>query len=348
VHIEVAAAAVNCEQVTFNGDPTLQLRYAEVNLDRVSFDGPLTIAAASVPFTEPGGDELDETQLARPGMGIEPRLMSLRGVDASRLVLVNVDLAECRLAHAHQLDRLRLEGRCRFADPPARTGWRRRLLLSRTRRRTIVEEHIWRAARRRPGWTLPKMLDGEQPLEPERIAATYRQLRKAQEDAKNEPGAADFYYGEMQMRRQADTTPRGERAILRVYWALSGYGLRASRALVALAGVIVLATLLLIGYGLPNGRHPQFTGTIAGSTAGPGTLTATLAEPDARLTVPLADRWTQARADQAFRVALGAVVFRDAGQRLTTIGVYTTLAARFLGPVLLALAALAFRGRVKR
>jgi hypothetical protein len=32
-----------------------------------------------------------------------------------------------------------------------------------------------------------------------RLVALYRQLRKAQEDAKNQPGAADFYYGEKEM-----------------------------------------------------------------------------------------------------------------------------------------------------
>ena len=38
-------------------------------------------------------------------------------------------------------------------------------------------------------------------VEPARLAAVYRELRKGREDAKDEPGAADFYYGEMEMRR---------------------------------------------------------------------------------------------------------------------------------------------------
>jgi hypothetical protein len=215
------------------------------------------------------------------------------------------------------------------------------------RRRTLIEEHIWRAIRDRPGWSA-EMIVGELPLEAERIAAAYRQLRKSQEDAKNEPGAADFYYGEMEMRRHAATTPAGERAILHLYWAFSGYGLRASRALGALACVIALATLLLIGYGLPDAGNQQLTGRVTGTTTSGGTLTATIDEPGAHLTAPFARRWTGARADQAVRIALGAVVFREAGQRLTTSGGYTTLAARFLGPVFLALAAIALRGRVKR
>jgi hypothetical protein len=76
------------------------------------------------------------------------------------------------------------------------------------------------------------------------------------EDAKDEPGAADFYYGEMEMRRLAargrdheDTDGGGakgrrpswtERRLLDAYWAVSGYGLRAWRALTAL-------TILLVG-----------------------------------------------------------------------------------------------------
>jgi hypothetical protein len=38
-------------------------------------------------------------------------------------------------------------------------------------------------------------------LDPGQIAGLYRALRKGREDAKNEPGAADFYYGEMEMCR---------------------------------------------------------------------------------------------------------------------------------------------------
>jgi hypothetical protein len=186
-------------------------------------------------------------------------------------------------------------------------------------------------------------------LEAERLAAEYRQLRKAQEDAKNEPGAADFYYGEMEMRRHADSTPTGEKLILRLYWAASGYGLRASRALAALAVVIGLTVVLLISYGLPTRAPDQHvTGVTVNLTTGRGTFTATLNRPNVERPTPLTRRWTRARADQAVRVALGAVVFRDADQQLTTAGLYTTLVARFIGPILLALAALALRGRVKR
>lgn len=51
---------------------------------------------------------------------------------------------------------------------------------------------------------------------------------------------------------------------------------------------------------------------------------------------------------QAARIAVGAVVFRDDRTELTEAGEWTVLIARFLGPVLLALAVLAVRARVKR
>ena len=54
------------------------------------------------------------------------------------------------------------------------------------------------------------------------IAELYRAFRKGGEDAKDEPDAADFYYGEMEMRRHAGgrgEVYRGqvERAILTLY-----------------------------------------------------------------------------------------------------------------------------------
>jgi hypothetical protein len=82
------------------------------------------------------------------------------------------------------------------------------------------------------------------------IAGLYRGLRKSREDAKDEPGAADFYYGEMEMRRHdrgaggGRSRGRVSRTLLFVYWLVSGYGLRAWRSLATLAAVI--ASLALV------------------------------------------------------------------------------------------------------
>lgn len=157
------------------------------------------------------------------------------------------------------------------------------------------------------------MLVEENYLEPETVAGLYRSLRKAFEDSKNEAGAGDFYYGEMEMRRRAGTTPLAERVILYAYWLLSGYGQRAWRAISAIGVLGAVVFTLLMTVGLP------------GEAA-----------------------WSWTRVDQSARIAMGAVVFREAGQQLTSAGNWTVMIARFVGPFLLILAALAVRARVKR
>ncbi|MET8102808.1 hypothetical protein ABZV29_41335 [Streptomyces sp. NPDC005236] len=131
----------------------------------------------------------------------------MRGVDAAHLVMT--DLTRCRFTGAFHLDRLRFEGNCTFADPPE--GWRW------TQRRVLAEEHHWRAAVAPCNPDPPR---GWQPgpdpaltLGPVELASVYRALRKATEDAKNEPDAADFYYGELEMRRHDPARPWGERSL---------------------------------------------------------------------------------------------------------------------------------------
>jgi hypothetical protein len=77
------------------------------------------------------------------------------------------------------------------------------------------------------------------------VSNLYRALRKAREDAKDEPGAADFYYGEMELRRHATTRWSAEWTVLTLYWLVSGYALRAWRALATLTAVLVVAAWLL-------------------------------------------------------------------------------------------------------
>ncbi len=96
---------------------------------------------------------------------------------------------------------------------------------------------------------------------PDRLAVMYRQVRAVLEDARNEPGAADLYYGEMEMRRAAARRDAGwgERWLLGGYWLVSGYGLRASRSLAGLAGLILVAAVVLRYKGFP-GVAPQASG----------------------------------------------------------------------------------------
>ncbi len=174
------------------------------------------------------------------------------------------------------------------------------------------------------------------------LAITYRQLRKAREDAKDEPGAADFYYGEMEMRRHSKGWGLGERWLLQLYWLLSGYGLRASRALGWLALAMMTTILLMMGFGLPQYSPKQ---EIVRERVD-GEWKTFIDKDDPKN--PTEDRFTTKRFDKALSVTLNSVVFRSSGQDLTTAGAYIEMASRFSEPVLLGLAALAIRGRVKR
>lgn len=70
--------------------------------------------------------------------------------------------------------------------------------------------------------------------------------------------------------------------------------------------------------------------------------------PDPVLHSAIADRFSWKRAEKAVRVVVNSAVFRSSGQNLTTWGIYIEMASRLLGALLLALAVLAIRGRVKR
>lgn len=261
-------ANITCDSTRFENEVDGRLGDVDVVARRTTF-GAASSIAGSIP-------------------GKPPRLLSLEATDVSNLELVDVDLRQCLFVGAHRLDQLRIAGRCEFNAPPA--SWRG------TGRQTIADEHVWR------GW--PTESDVFRPVGPEQVASLYRSLRKALEDSKNEAGAGDFYYGEMDARRHSRETRRTERGILWCYWLLSGYGQRAGRALIALLVLIATVAVLLTVWGQP--------------------------------------------AENAARIAVGAVVFRDDRTELTTAGEWTVLVARFLGPVLLALAVLAVRARVKR
>ncbi|MGW3464489.1 hypothetical protein ACWDE9_35090, partial [Streptomyces olivaceoviridis] len=137
-------------------------------------------------------------------------------------------------------------------------------------------------------------------------------LRKAFEDGRNEPGAADFYYGECEMRRHDTTgTTKSERRLPWGCWLLSDY--------------------------------PAATGTLNGSRISLKTST-----PDPALHGGWPKRMTWARVEKATCVAINSVVFRSSGQNLTTADTYIEMASRRLKPTLLALGALVIRGRTKQ
>ncbi|GAA2652912.1 hypothetical protein [Streptomyces vastus] len=311
-----------------------------MDLSDAVIEYPLSVAARPSAFTS------DRRQVDEIGLvGADPsvRVASLSGVDAAHLVLTDVDLSDCRFTGTFHLDQLRLEGRCTFAPAPVGLHRRGVLPIRWTPRRTLAEEHHWRAATGATGRT-PAPSDSH-PAELPALAPVYRQLRKSLEDAKNEPDAADFYYGEMEMRRNDGGRPRAERALLTLYWAVSGYGLRASRALGWLLGAMAAAVLVMMLWSVPeHDPKPATAGHLTGRDISLTTDKPTPVNPSG----PLHTRLTSERWEKSLRIVVNSVVFRSFGQDLTTTGTYTEMASRLTEPVLLGLAALAIRGRIKR
>jgi hypothetical protein len=354
-HIEVSAAALCCRRTRFPAGVNLRVRWAQVALDDAD------LAAPSILTGVPPFPDLNEGRWARalerllpeprfkPELRSRPRLLSLRRTDVAGLTVASVDLRACRFAGAHHLDQLRVGEEASLGYTPG--GWRW------TTRMAIAEERYWQAHRHRDGATLPyhvtNAADGRsgaagddvdwygpanrppawlamEPPSPLQIAVVYRALRKGREDSRDEPGAADFYYGEMEMRRhdkraQAKRERRArhyghwaaattERAVLWLYWLTSGYGLRAWRALAALAVVIGLVG---VGFSRVGFHHPH-----------PSQLASWLYALQATVSL-------EGKAPQL------------SGQ-LTLPGELLRVGLRFTGPVLLGLALLSLRGRVKR
>ncbi|MFD3518611.1 pentapeptide repeat-containing protein [Streptomyces sp. NPDC058657] len=358
VTIEAAAAEVRCVRTRWESTATLRLRYTEVNLSDAVVTQPIAVTAHTAPFATLSGTVVDETALVAGTTGGQRdpgvRISSLRGIDAAHLVLTNTDLTGCRFFGAFHLDQLRLEGETVFAHTPKGTDVRRGIPLWWTDRLALAEEHHWRALHDhrpclRAGWTPAPAQPGPAacPPGPPALAALYRQLRKAFEDGKDEPGAADFYYAEMEMRR-LDRRPRrkrAERGLLTAYWALSGYGLRASRAVAWLLLAMTATVLAMMLCGLPDDDpKPESTGKVTGQDIRLTTDTPSPVNPSG----PLHERVSTKRFEKSLRVVMNSVLFRSSEQNLTTFGTYTEMASRLTEPVLLGFAALALRGRVKR
>ncbi|MEU4616658.1 pentapeptide repeat-containing protein [Streptomyces umbrinus] len=355
VTLQIAAGELVCARTQWDATATLQVRYARIDLTGAVLSAPVDVTAHPIPYVTSSGRDVSEDLLA--GRPEAVQVTSVRGVDAAHLVLTDTDLSNCRFTGAFHLDQIRLEGRTIFAKVPE--GIHRRFCIWPThwsQRRTVAEEHHWRAQAKEqdpnPDGASPRLWrtgpdhgDAARTPDPDDITAVYRQLRKAFEDGKNEPGAADFYYGESEMRRhdRATTSP-SERLLLHSYWLLSGYGLRAFRAFGWLLVAMGITILLLMGFGLPQHSPPQeATGIVP---AGGGRVTFTLDQDDPQN--PSGDRFTSERFEKSLNITLNSVIFRSSGQDLTTAGTYIEMLSRLFEPALLALTVLAIRGRIKR
>jgi hypothetical protein len=375
---EVISEHLGLDGARFLHGGTIQVAWADVSLTRAEFRAAAIVAVAkTLDQLDPAAGlgrraALSALVEAEPGeqagpatLGwrtARPRVLSLAGTDLTHLTLVGVDLRACRFAGAFHLDQLAIEGKFPFADRPA--GWQRASgwppLWHWTPRRTLAEEQRWRTdyehGLRRRGWYPPacRLPDEPEPLPPRRhpsvarharrreraraVSHAYRALRKGMEDRKDEPGAADFYYGEMELRRKA-TPPSFERLLLGLYWLVAGYGLRASRALAALALVVVAAALVFAGPGFARSVTPRCTVVAATPGGGPVYRCEPAARPSYAGQLPTA---------LAFSAQSATSLLRGPDRALTSLGEWTQVAVRLLGPVLFGLAVLSLRGRVKR
>jgi len=328
VNIEVAAVTLSGRATRFADGANLRVRWAEIALDNADFARASTLSGATT-WPAQAVDLQPVCVADRRQLELEPRprLITLRGAQVAALSVSDVDLRACRFFGAHGLQSLIVEASCEWARTPAsrRFGLRRYI-----RRETIAEEHHCRhdpddpwdtGPTQAPDWL--KDRDGrKEPLDPRQLAGLYRALRQGREDNKDQAGAGDLYYGEMEMRRHGRMRERKERssvrcrsdhAVLVAYWLGSGYGLRASRAVLALLVLVVLASFGLQKWGFTT--HPSYTRAALYAVESTSSL----------LRVPNA-----------------------AGLELTYAGERTQILLRLLGPLLIGLALLAVRARVKR
>jgi uncharacterized protein YjbI with pentapeptide repeats len=311
VEATVAANRVKCTRAKFDDRVWLSLAGGDLWLTDSEFAAPITIESS-----------LRQAAGARPEADadlVRVRVRSLRGTDAEHLTLTDADLSRCVLSGLRRPEQLRLGGQCVFAPTPRGLYWRWKTVPWRwTAREALFEEHLWRSGQAAPGprdqWGhLDPGAEDSAEATPERLEVLYRQLRSSLEAARNEPGASDFYYGEMEMRRRAARN-RSERWLLNGYWLVSGYGLRAIRALAGLV-VLVLAAALVLQYAGFQGPMPSYPYCVLYAAASIVSL---------------------------------SVASHHLPAVMTASGDVMRIVLRVGGPVLLGLAALAIRGRVKR
>jgi len=296
IRIEVSANSLDMSGVGLDKGGRIEADVQEIRLERLSAGSAVSIS----------GSRRSQAK---------PVISSISNADAGAMSFAQVDMSRCVFYGAHDLDQTRIEATVTLPRAPR---WR-------SRRQCVADEFVARIhapGRFRSRWSLPSVTTtpdspsagaNDERLEASQAESVYRDLRKSLEARGNEPGAADFYYGEMEMRRKA-TTSYAERSILWLYWAVSGYSLRGLRALGWLAAVVVGFAVLLQAIGFNNG-DPCFRDALI------YTAQATVSIPSGNRALIDHVSW----AGEVLRIIL-----------------------RLVGPLLLGLALLSVRNRVKR
>lgn len=236
------------------------------------------------------------TRLTGTGTGPLP-VLSLAGADVGGLHLSNVDLRKCALKSSINLDQLRTHSSVLFnqTDGGPRGS------------RSALSEELWLRARQASWWPM-RLSRADSRTEALEVAELYRAMRVGQEARGDAAGASDFYFGEMKMRSMSASGV--EKAILRTYHFLSGYGLRPLRASMILFATVTFTGILIGRYGLDQA---------SGSTDG-----------------------------VLYAISNSVALFDGLDRKLNTIGESLMTALSIFVPIQIALTAIALRNQVKR
>lgn len=282
----------------------------ELNFSRCQFTngGVITCRTRHLSFVECDARQpLTVASLVRD----EPaKLISFPSTNLENFVLADIDMTSTMFTSAVGLDRLTVEGEPRFLRSPVMLGASRQVVQDEVVVRSQRKLRLfgkWRAGR----WGKLVADTPAVPTDMHKVAAIYRSLRKSREDSKDEPGGADFYYGEMEMRRIAASPISAERWLLTSYWLFAGYALRAWRAFLGLSLTLAVGSLLLYQFGYI--KHHAMNIITSGSLL--------------------------------LEIVIGIA---KSPSGLTQPGVLVLTVARFLMAAFLAMALVALRSRVKR
>lgn len=239
VHVDVVASQLNLTGAVLNQGGLIVVDKATIRLGQVSLGGPLRLS----------GKSDSENQ---------PEVVDLLNSDIGAMSLSRVNLSRCSFHGTHGLGTVDIEATCTFRRSPWWAG----------RRRFIADEYAWRKGAggfHSFGWdldgthvgtALPKPTRGTPepvllaPLNTSQVSSVYRELRRSLESKSDMPGAADFYFGEMEMRRWGGSRSYLERLLVWSYWLLCGYGLRPARALGTWVLMVVGGAICLYKFGL--------------------------------------------------------------------------------------------------
>lgn len=314
--IEVGARVSDFSGSRFLAPVRLVVQRGDVVLDRVGTGPRLVITAPA--------EKVDDAT---------PRLISVCAADIGPTLVSGFDVRALRFDGADGIDGLHIESGATFERAPKGARAHREVLAEEHRKRSLDSpENGWYPDSCRAAAAEPEDL-GPQEVE---LARIYRSLRKAREDARDAPGAADFYYGEMEMRRlharacltqDGGIGPRllhlGNVLLLELYRLLGGYGVRPGRPFVAFAALALAAA-----------AYVHCGDLVTLTTPGPH-HTILEASPNFEESVVF--------------VLRGALLLpTTTGVLLTTEANWIQIVARVLGPLLLGLFAFGLRARVHR